>query len=350
MDPITQGVLGAVAAQAVFGRRLPRSAALIGFAAGVAADLDVFIPSGGDPVSGLIYHRHFTHSLVFIPFGGLLVSALFLWWKYFKSYRLDVIGAAIIAYATHGILDAFTSYGTLLFWPFSNERIAWDLIGIVDPAFTIPLLVGIVWTLITKRPRAARVSLMVAAAYMCFGGWQHYRAVSVQQALAEARADVITHGRVMPAPGALVMWRSVYVVDGRVQVDGIRVPYFGETLVREGGSRTIANFTDLPQDIRAATDTKRIYDVFVWFADGLVTKVDGKATVLADQRFAADWSSLTPLWGVDFGSPSERPRRWRPTNSGRSSFGREVWRSLIYGDPNYRPMTEALSSPTQPIR
>ena len=339
MDPVTQGALGAAAAQAAFGRRLPRAAALVGAAAGMAADLDVLLPSGGDPVAGLIYHRHFTHSLLFIPIGGLLASLPFVWWKWFRGARLQVVGAAVAAYATHGLLDAFTSYGTLLLWPFSDRRVAWDWIGIVDPAYTLPLIVGVVWALLRGRRRAAVAALLVSSAYMCFGGWQHRRALGAQRALAEARGHPVEHGRVMPAPGALLMWRSVYASGGRLYVDGLRLPYAGEALAREGGSGRVASFDELPEAARGRVDSRRVYDVFVWFADGLVTPLDGRASVLGDQRFAADMSSMTPLWGMDFGtSPSDTPRRWRPPGGGLGGFAGRLWQSLIRGDPGYVPV------------
>ncbi|MDB2316436.1 metal-dependent hydrolase, partial [Luminiphilus sp.] len=33
---------------------------------------------------------------------------------------------ALVGYATHGLLDACTTYGTMLLWPFSDARIAWS--------------------------------------------------------------------------------------------------------------------------------------------------------------------------------------------------------------------------------
>lgn len=351
MDPITQGAIGGVAAQAVFGRRLPRSAALIGFAAGMAADLDVLIPSGGDPVSSMIFHRHFTHSLFFIPIGGLLVSLVFVWWKQFKGYRREVIGASCVAYATHGLLDALTNYGTLLLWPFSDRRIAWDLLGIVDPMITIPLLIGMFWTIFAKRPRAARTALLFFALYVCFAGWQHHRAIEAQRTLAAGRGHAIERGRVMPAPGALVTWRSVYLSKGEIHVDAVRVPYLSRTLVREGASERVATIDQLPAEVRARPDTTRIFEVFRWFSDGFITPIEGKATILGDQRFAADFSSLTPLWGIDFGtSASDRPKRWRPGESDRAGFAVRIWRNMIHGDPSYRPLEESLSGPSHGIQ
>ena len=51
----------------------------------------------------------------------------------------------VFGYATHGLLDACTSYGTVLFWPFSNERLTWNNISIVDPLLTIPALILLLW-------------------------------------------------------------------------------------------------------------------------------------------------------------------------------------------------------------
>ena len=157
MDLLTQGILGAAASQALLGRRLPRAAAIIGFVAGLLADADIFIRPASDPLGGLTYHRHFTHSLLFIPLGALIAAIPFFFVPSLRAQRKLVYLAALAAYATHGLLDACTSYGTMLFWPFSDVRIAWDLIAIIDPAFTLPLLLGIIIALWRKHPAAVRI-------------------------------------------------------------------------------------------------------------------------------------------------------------------------------------------------
>ena len=100
----------------------------------------------------LEFHRQFTHSLVFIPVGALLV---FLALRAVAN-RIKIRGLATVrrtwpvdGLCHHGLLDSCTSYGTQLFWPFSDARVAWDTMSIVDPLFTIPLLVFV----ITARTR-----------------------------------------------------------------------------------------------------------------------------------------------------------------------------------------------------
>ena len=74
MDPITQGTVGAAFAQSTARNKNILQITLIGFLAGLAPDLDVLIQSSDDPIIFLEYHRQFSHSLFFIPFGSLLVT------------------------------------------------------------------------------------------------------------------------------------------------------------------------------------------------------------------------------------------------------------------------------------
>ena len=75
MDPISQGVLGASFAQAAAkNKEKIIAAAWFGALAGMAPDLDVVIQSPSDPLLFLEFHRQFTHALIFIPLGALLVA------------------------------------------------------------------------------------------------------------------------------------------------------------------------------------------------------------------------------------------------------------------------------------
>jgi inner membrane protein len=344
VDTFTHGLLGAAAAQAIFAKKLPRSAGLIGFVAGMAPDLDLFMGSGGDPVASILYHRQFTHSLFFIPVGALLVSLPFVWMKRFKEARLAVFAAAFVGYGLHGLLDACTSYGTLLWWPFSYQRIAWDVIAIVDPIFTLTLLVGLLWTLAAQRPWPARAAVCCAALYLGFGLWQLHRATEVQDQLAVVRGHVIEHRRVMPLPGSLVSWRAVYIAAGHIHVDGVRVPWWQSPLVKPGGATRLATYDIVPRPMAERDSTRRVFDVFVWFADGLIAPIDGVPATIGDMRYAAEASSLMPLWGMQFERQQrDGPMRWRPLNSSRMRLVTNIWRALSDHHPGYRPVNDVLT-------
>ncbi len=346
MDTITQGVLGAAAAQSALSRRLPRGAGLIGAVGGMAADLDVFIFSLNDPTVGWTFHRHFTHSLIIIPLGGLIVALPFLLMKRFKDHKREVALAAVIGYATHGLLDAFTSYGTQLLWPFTNLRVALDWIPIVDPIYTIPLWIGVIWTARTGNPKAVRAALLLTSLYICFGGWQHHRAVEMQKDLAAMRGHRVEHSRVMPAPGWLLFWRSLYVSGGRMYVDGVETPWFGSTLALEGGSANMTTFDDLPASARSNAESRRRFEVLDWFADRLVARITAEGVgegAYGDMRFTAAVESLTPLWGLQFDPSSGDSRRWSPPPNQRRELGRML-KALVFGDSRYKSLAELRAS------
>src|SRR5687768_7761326 len=132
MDLLTHGLVGAALAQSGAPREEARVAAGIGFLAGMLADADALITSASDPLLVLEYHRHFTHSLTFIPVGAAIAAAVL--WPFMRSRlgfaRLYVY--ALLGYALAGALDACTSYGTHLLWPFSDARQALSIIAVVD--------------------------------------------------------------------------------------------------------------------------------------------------------------------------------------------------------------------------
>ncbi|HEY8461585.1 MAG TPA: metal-dependent hydrolase [Blastocatellia bacterium] len=344
MDTITQGVLGAAAAQSALSRRLPRGAGLIGALGGMAPDLDIFIYSSNDPTVGWTFHRHFTHSLIFIPIGGIIVALPFLLMKRFKDHKREVVLAAIIGYATHGLLDAFTSYGTQLLWPFTNLRVAWDWIPIVDPIYTVPLWIGAIWTARTGDPKAVRLAFLLSCLYICFGGWQHHRAVKAQQDLAAYRGHKIEYSRVMPAPGWLLFWRSIYVSNGRLYADGLETRWFGSTLALEGSSAKLTTINDLPEKARSNAEARRRFEVLNWFADRLVAPVEENA--YGDMRFTAAVEGLTPLWGLQFDPVSGDSRRWSPPPNQGREIGRTL-KALVFGDARYKPPAEFRRSSSQ---
>ena len=151
MDPVTQGAFGTIFAQTMSNKKKILVGSIVGCLAGLAPDLDIFIRSASDPLLKLEYHRQFTHSIIFIPIGALIVTLFsrILFRKYLswgETYLFSFFG-----YATHGLLDACTSYGTQLLWPFSDERISWNYISVVDPFLSIPVILAIVFAVIMKN-------------------------------------------------------------------------------------------------------------------------------------------------------------------------------------------------------
>ena len=182
MDPISQGAVGAALATSTQDRKKQLfTVAWLGALAGMAPDLDVLIQSSSDPLLFLEFHRQFSHALVFIPFGALLVAApLYPLARKALSWRQTYL-ACLAGYATHGLLDACTSYGTQLFWPFSDERVAWNNSSIVDPLFTLPILALVIAAAMRGKRLLGIFAMAWALFYLGLGWVQQERAMAIAE-------------------------------------------------------------------------------------------------------------------------------------------------------------------------
>lgn len=301
MDPVTQGALGAAATLATLDKRASVSTpalAAIGCLSGMAADLDILIRSAADPLLKIEFHRHFTHSLVFIPIGALLSA---LPWVAFARWRKEwrwVIAATSVGYATHAVLDACTTYGTLLYWPFSNHRVSWRFISVIDPLLTIPLLVGVILAIRRKNRSWAAAGLIWALLILSFGSSQRSRAETTQQKLAARRGHSIERGAVLPTFANNVAWRSLYRHDGRVYIDKVRVPWFQSACVTPGTD--VAMLTSEERIALAGQNpaTQRAVRLIYWFASDWVARDSEDPHTLGDIRYSFSPTEALPIWGV----------------------------------------------------
>jgi len=195
-------------------------------------------------------------------------------------------------------LDACTSYGTHLLWPFSNDRIAWSIISIFDPLFSLALIVAIVFGSAKYQPVAARIGIIFAAAYLSLGTIQHERAESVIQLQAQQRGHIAERLVVKPTMGNLLLWRTVYEADGIYYVDAVRVGRPGSSKVFAGN---IVQAFNISRDLPQLTDQMTLYrDIkrFAIFSDGFLAWHPEHPDVLGDVRYAMLPTSIHPLWGI----------------------------------------------------
>src|SRR6056297_2685083 len=307
MDPFTQGLTGIIAAQTPADKKTIRHATVAGLIGGMLPDADIFIHAANDPLFNLLIHRHFTHSLVFIPIGGL-IAALIAWLLlrrrlgFLKTYFFATLG-----YATGGLLDACTTYGTYLYWPFSNHRVAWDNIAIIDPAYSLILLAAIILAFRKKARRYARIGLILALCYLMIGVTARNEAARVLRDTADRRRHQIERIRVMPTIGNLILWRGIYETDGRFHVDGIRLGLSGPHRVFAGPA--VQKFqADECASVSEKTRVCQNIDGFSHFADGYVFAYTKEPLVIGDLRYSMLPHEIEPLWGlvVDPKNPEKR--------------------------------------------
>ena len=299
MDPLTQASLGAAAAVACCPRGHTRWAALIGAVAGASPDLDVLIRSASDPLLSLEYHRHFTHALVSVPVIGVLFAVLFrvLFFRVKLTFREWLLYATVGA-LTHGLLDACTSYGTQLYWPFSSHRESWDLISVIDPLFTVPLAFLTVCAFAWRRPRFAQAALVLCALYFVFCGVQRSKAVRMVQQLAAERGHVPEGVSIRPSFGNVMVWRMIYLFEGRYYVDAVWVAPGGVPRLYEGQSVKQFTVADAAARVSPESVLGRDIERFRFFSQGYLYQHPTDADVIGDIRYAMWPDSVVPLWGI----------------------------------------------------
>jgi inner membrane protein len=294
MDPISQAFAGATFSQSLTRTNTGQKSAFIaGALSGMAADLDVLIRVDHDPLLFLEFHRQFTHSLIFIPLGAL-VCATFVFMLLRKRARFSRIYLySLLGYATHGLLDACTSYGTQLLWPFSDIRIAWDIISIIDPLFTVPVMILVIIGTVTNRQGFARTALCYGLAYLALGHVQHDRAVAALHALADERGHTPLNATVKPTLANLYLWKLIYEYDGQYFVDAARIGRHPEFIEGETISSSIATDT-----LMAGPLQTRDIERFRWFSDGYIAHYPGNPLLIGDIRYSLIPNRIEPLWGI----------------------------------------------------
>src|SRR3546814_5957147 len=100
MDSLTQAVLGAGIQGAMLGRYHGRKALAAGALLATLPDLDVLIDYG-DPVSGMINHRGFSHSVFILTALALALTALLRHWRPSPPYGAGTIGREHVLNSRH---------------------------------------------------------------------------------------------------------------------------------------------------------------------------------------------------------------------------------------------------------
>ncbi len=337
MDPLTHALIGAAVSYTLCGRTLGRHAAGLGALAGITPDIDHFVSSESDALIYVEVHRSFTHSVFFSLIGALLPLLPWLLRRDFRA-RLGALWlCALPAYLSHCLLDASTTWGTQLFWPFSRARISWDWVAIIDPVFTLAVAGLLVVALLGRSRRVAGLALGFAVAYLGFGAVQHARAVRVQHALAAARQHAIERSEVMPTLANNVVWRSVYLAGGKIHSDRIRVGWFSPGLAREGSALPLVTVESLRETEREVNRERRGFDRFVWFSGGWVARAPEDDTIIGDMRYSRSTEAFDPVWGIRLTKAGGRPTvEWVSRERNRRLSLADLWREISGGDARFK--------------
>lgn len=309
MDSLSQLVLGASVGYAVAGKRLGRVAIAAGAVAGTIPDLDSFLPAA-DHFESWVRHRGVTHSFLFAALAGPALGwAAWRWCRQNKPFtpagEEDAIWAWIglftLGIGTHPLLDWFTIYGTQLLAPFSDARFAVPGLGIIDPGYTVPLLIGMIAALIAPRAVAARVlilaGLAISTVYLFYGLAQN-KAVETM-ARNQLRAEGVVAADLHVYTTIFQPWLRRIVVD---DPEGVRVGFASPL---QKGAIAWACFKRIDDPAIAPVLATREGKILAWFADGMLWPTiepqadGGKIVRITDRRYGVPGETINGWWGLE---------------------------------------------------
>ena len=211
MDSVTQVLLGAAVGEAVAGRKLGNKAVLWGAISGTIPDLDVIGRYFLGTVEALDFHRGISHSIPFAIVVSLILGTL-LYSKYpcEQASRRDWIWLIFLGMFTHALLDCFTTWGTQLFWSF-DYRVAFKSIFVIDPLYTLPLLVCLLWLVFLPKDSKRRyklntIGLVLSSSYLLVSLIAKYNAnVVFEASFKDQQLEVLRYDS-RPAPLNTILW------------------------------------------------------------------------------------------------------------------------------------------------
>ena len=307
MDSLSQIVLGGAVAAIIAPAGHRRAALLAGAALGTLPDLDSLPIAlfSDNPVTLMTVHRSFSHSLFVLPLVGWLV-----WWlfKRFGNGRVAAsparwFWAIQLALITHPLLDAFTVYGTQLWWPLTPPPAMWSSMFIIDPLYTVWLLGACVaaWFLRERvgAQRALAMGLVLSTAYL---GWSLVAKCVVDR---DAERTLASMGLgdapyfSVPMPFNTLLWRVVAMTpSGYVEAER-------SVLVDEGP----LHFRGYPSNVQAFREAAGVPSVqrLTWFNRGFMrAQVQDGQLVLSDLRMG-----MEPDYNFRFNVAEQRDGRWQ---------------------------------------
>jgi inner membrane protein len=160
---------------------------------------------------------------------------------------------------------------------------------------------------------------------------QQGRAHALGAELAAARGHSPERMSARPSFGNLLVWRLVYVRDGQVHADALRLGPLGTQVYPGASARLLdiqADFPWAPVGSVARRDLER----FAFFSTGLLIEHPQRPGFIGDARYAMSPDSLRPLWGIEFAANEAGVQASWVTDRSMSEAERARFFALLRGD------------------
>ena len=222
---------------------------------------------------------------------GAVVYLLF--WKYYVSNDGGPVNATykdwywlfFLSIFTHPLLDSCTAYGTQLFQPFNDYRVALNNVSVVEPIYTLPFLICVIITSMLLRRSPKRrffnyLGIGLSTDYLLFTFYNKSKVNTVfENSLAEQGFE---YNRYMTAPTIFnnLLWHCI--------AEGDSMYYQGlYSLMDEEPRIRVWNKFPKNHDLVKVYENDRSIKTLKWFSNNyynIIYREDGKLQ-LNDLRF-----------------------------------------------------------------
>lgn len=228
---------------------------------------------------------------------GLLLVAFFMWRYFQRNYLYKELSEVripflswylmfLMGFLTHTLLDCFTTYGTMLFWPFSDVRISWDAVNVVDPFYTLPLMICLLVAMNFHRTSQTRkiwtaIGLGVSTGYLFLGLFFQGKMLEKFDTMLQERQ--IEHTRMMCTPTVFnnMLWYCLAETE-----DGYVNTYI--SMLDKDDYPYCLNKISTAQPESESLATSRAFTTLEWFSNGYYQLVEGNESntfIYRDLRF-----------------------------------------------------------------
>lgn len=211
MDSLTQIVVGIATAEAVLGKQLKNKSFIYGAIIGTLPDLDIWFGKLFDPLTAISIHRGLSHSIIFYLFLSVFLGSLIFKIEKRKIKLFHAIHATFLILFTHSIIDAFTTWGTQIFWPLPY-KVALKSIFVIDIFYTIPWIICLYFVFknqdFINRKKWLIRGFYITTAYLILGlGIKTYVVNKFEKALSSQNIEY-TEIIVKPTFSNIILWNA----------------------------------------------------------------------------------------------------------------------------------------------
>jgi inner membrane protein len=284
MDTLTHTAIGICTGHVIAGKQLGKKAMLFGAIANNLPDIDVIANLWASDTKALLIHRGITHSFLLNIILMFVLASLLqkLYNRYNVSYKrwLFLLGSGL---TLHLFTDSLTSYGTGWFEPFDQTRVSFNTIFILDPLFSIPILIAAITVLFMKTDSKrslmfSKAGLIISFIYLSLTMFNKLYVNSVIEKSLKTQNIVYSDYLATPTPLNNLLW---YIV--AKNEDKYHVGYY--SILDKGPEIDFTLYKRNDSLLNYPCDTSSLADLVRFSKGYYCLRMDHDTIILSDMRF-----------------------------------------------------------------